>query len=535
MIAFKGHVVSRGRHDTPVEELVESPLELSEDLYRATIDAMCDPLHVVDRELRILLCNNCFRARLQEIGQRADPVGQKLFDVLPELPREVREEYRRVIETGEPLHSRDRVTFGDRTVSAETTKIPIKDSDGTVGRVVTIIRDISDRLRLEADLRSSAKMDAVGRLAGGVAHSFNNLLTVVKAHAKFARNALEKRSDIDEDIAEILRATERAENLIGQLLAFSRRQTIEPQQVDFSKILMSFDGLVRKIIPENIELVTLPGSGIWKVKIDRGQIEQVLLHLVVNACDAMARGGKLTLALENVILDQNAKKKFSESETGEYVCLSVADTGAGMSPEVRQNLFEPFFTTKDDSEGAGLGLAMVYGTVKQHNGHITVHSHPGSGSVIRVFIPRSRESVRRRAPSTPNLALSERNETVLVVEDEPQVRRVMIRILKKLGYTILEAGNGEEAIRVAAGVGGDIDLLLTDVVMPRMGGPELACELSRQRPGMPVLFVSGYPKGTLSHNGDLDSDVAFLKKPFTPTELAEKVREVLCGRGDGEP
>jgi CheY-like chemotaxis protein len=370
-------------------------------------------------------------------------------------------------------------------------------------------------------------MESVARLAGGLAHTFNNLLTVIQGHTEFAQKAAAKDAEVASDLTHVLEAAGRIKELVQQLLAFSRRQVLKPRNIELKEVLRDFDELIRRLIPEHIELVTLFGSGIWSVKADPAQLEQVLLMLSVNAIDAMPKGGTLTFELENRTVDQEFVASHRGLRSGSFVRLTVRDTGVGMTQEVRQNLFEPFFTTKDPVDAAGMGLSAVYGTIRQHQGAILVESEPGCGTAFHIYLPRSDDRDRPRPRPTPIDAIARSQETVLVVEDEPQVRRVMVRILEWLGYDILEAGNGEQALRVLDKTSKPIDLLITDVVMPRMGGIELAREFIKLRPETPVLFVSGYPRGTLTRDSELEPKAAFLKKPFDTMTFASKVREIL--------
>jgi CheY-like chemotaxis protein len=370
-------------------------------------------------------------------------------------------------------------------------------------------------------------MESVARLAGGIAHDFNNLMTAISAHAGFALRTIAPDSTAADDLEQVIEATKRAATLTRQLLAFSRRQVLEPRSVQLADLLPETARLVRRAIPESIELVTDPDPGLWNIKIDPTQIEQVLLILAVNASDAMPRGGSLVIEAVNTIVDEKFVAEHPGSTAGELVCLSVTDTGVGMNEEVMAHLFEPFFTTKEQGKGSGLGLATVYGTVKQHHGYITVESAPGKGSTFRIYLPRTLEPVEPNRVAAAIDALPRGTETILVVEDEPAVRRALVRILRRLGYTILQAANGEQARGVAEQVQGPLHLVVTDVVMPVMGGVELSRKLRERRPDLPVLFVSAYPKGSLTEDGELDADAPFLRKPFEPETLAVMVRRIL--------
>ena len=395
------------------------------------------------------------------------------------------------------------------------------------GALVAVVRDISERRRLEEQFRQAQKMEAVGQLAGGVAHDFNNLLTAISGYASLVRDALPATHPAREDIAQVLAAAERASNLTRQLLAFSRRQIIAPSVVSLNDIILNLGKMLRRLVSENIEMEIIPAAELGAVRVDPGQIEQVLTNLVVNAGDAMPGGGKLTIETANVTLDAEYARQHVGVTPGEYCLLAVSDTGCGMTDDVKARIFEPFFTTKP-GRGTGLGLATCYGIVKQSGGHIWVYSEPGKGTTFKIYLPRvpgqPTPSLKREEP----LPLLRGQQTVLLVEDEPAVRSFAARILRELGYSVLEAANGSEALRLATEkADAPIHLLLTDVVMPQMGGEQLARRLKAIHPEMKVLYISGYTVNAIVHQSQLDEGVAFLQKPFTTAALAEKVREVL--------
>jgi len=404
------------------------------------------------------------------------------------------------------------------------------------GENLMACEDISDLKRaeeekavLEEQLRQSQKMEAVGRLAGGIAHDFNNLLTIIKGYSQLSLLELKEGDILKGNIEEIQKAAERAATLTAQLLAFSRRQVMQMKVFNFNTALRDLDNMLRRVIGEDIELVTILADDLGKTKADPGQIEQVIMNLAVNARDAMPSGGKLIIETANVEFDENYPRVHAAMTPGRYVMLSVSDTGFGMTPEVRERLFEPFFTTKEKGKGTGLGLSTVYGIVKQSGGYIWVYSEPGQGTTVKIYFPRVDEEddalFRRDGVSS----IPQGSETVLVVEDEPSLRSLATHILRHQGYKVLEAADGEEALRVAQECIGEINLLLTDVVMPRMGGKELADRLQTLRPSVRVLFISGFPDDAIAHHGVITPGIAFLQKPFSPASLAQKVREVLDG------
>jgi CheY-like chemotaxis protein len=362
-----------------------------------------------------------------------------------------------------------------------------------------------------------------------VAHDFNNLLTVVLSCAEALLQDLGEGHPGAEDVREIRGAGERARDLTRQLLAFARRQVIAPVVLDLNDLLGDSEKLLGRVLGEDVELAVQLTPGLWPVRCDPAQIQQVVLNLAVNARDAMPRGGKLTLETSNLVLDEQHAAEMPGLAPGPHVLLAVSDSGQGMTPEARAHLFEPFFTTKPPGQGTGLGLATVYGIVRQSGGHVRVHSEAGRGTTFRIYLPRTDAAPAPGSPP-PRPARSARgDETVLVVEDDPRVREVTVRALRGAGYRVLAAGDGREALAVAAAEAGPIDLLLTDVVMPELGGRQVAEALGSRHPAPRVLFVSGYTQDTIVHHGVLDAGVEFLPKPFTASVLLARVREVLDG------
>jgi len=386
--------------------------------------------------------------------------------------------------------------------------------------------DITERKRLQDMFLQSQKMEGIGRLAGGIAHDFNNLLLAITGYASFARDALSPGNPARRDIDKVLEAANRAATLTQRLLAFSRRQILNPQVINLNNLIHSLDEMLRRLIGEDIHLVIVPAPNLGAVQVDPSQIEQVIVNLAVNARDAMPDGGRLTIETANVTLDEKYPGQHLVPTPGHFVMLSISDTGIGMTKEVKEHLFEPFFTTKEVGKGTGLGLATVYGIVKQHQGHINVYSEPGQGTTVKVYLPR----VDGRAES-PGVEEEDHtpcgSETVLVVEDDSAVRRLLVRVLRELGYTVLEATHGGEALEVADEHAGNIHLLLTDVVMPEMNGKALADRLSARHPDLRVLYISGYTDNSIAERHIVDHSADFLEKPFTVATLARKVRQVL--------
>ena len=396
-----------------------------------------------------------------------------------------------------------------------------------------IIVDITDKKQLEGQLQQSRRMEAVGRLAGGIAHDFNNLLTIIKGYTELALMRAKGLPELRSDIERIEDASERAAGLVRQLLAFSRRQVMQPKVLDLNSIVVGLDKLLRRLMDEDIEMVTVANQTVGAIKADPGQIEQVIMNLVVNARDAMPDGGRLTVETSNAELDSMYARDHASVKPGRYVMLAVSDTGVGMSAETVAHIFEPFYTTKESGRGTGLGLSTAYGIVKQSGGYIWVYSELNHGTTFKVYLPRVEEAVEltRDTKSTPP-PIRERSgkETILLVEDEPELRELTRTVLTARGYKVIEAVNAEDAERLANesySRGAKIHLLLTDVIMPGVSGRELAKRVLARQPSVRVLYVSGYTYNVIAQNGTLERGVAFLQKPFSPSGLVEKVREVL--------
>jgi PAS domain S-box-containing protein len=394
-----------------------------------------------------------------------------------------------------------------------------------------IIVDITERKQLETQLQQARRMEAIGRLAGGIAHDFNNLLTIIKGYTELALKRPRISPELQADVERIEDASERASTLVRQLLAFSRRQVLQPKLVDLNSIVLGLDKLLRRLMDEGIQMSTVPGKNIGTIKADPGQMEQVIMNLVVNARDAMPNGGRLTVETANVDLDAAYASDHVTVKPGRYVMLAVSDTGTGMSPETVAHIFEPFYTTKESGRGTGLGLSTVYGIVKQSGGYVWVYSEPGRGSSFKVYLPRV-EQAPEALPAVRVASGEQRgSETILLVEDQPQVRELARMALSEKGYTVLATSSPEDAESACARHEAEIHLLLTDLIMPGITGRELAKRLTARHPKMRVLYMSGYTFGittqTGMQSGLLEDGVAFLQKPFTPSALGEKVREVL--------
>jgi len=417
----------------------------------------------------------------------------------------------------------------------EGTRLPLEISLSPLGGVpatgqLAVCRDASDRERLEAQLRQSQKMEAIGRLAGGIAHDLNNVLTVVRSFGELALEEVDPASPAHDHLTQVLRAAERSARLTRQLLAFSRRQPVVARFVTFNDVVRNTEVMLRRAAGEDVEFhIELQGEA-WSILVDPSHFEQVLLNLVVNARDAMNKGGALTITTDNVELDDEYARAHGVAlPAGPYAMLSVTDTGTGMTEEIRGRIFEPFFTTKGSDKGTGLGLSTCYGIVKQAGGVIWVYSEIGIGAAFKVYVPRTQAIAEQRAGTSPALRRVGGNETLLVVEDDSQVRRVLADTLSREGYRVIVAQHGLDALRLAEQNSGRFDMLVTDVVMPKMGGPELADRLRLARADLPVLFLTGYSEHAVVQHG-VQSGASLLEKPFSRQQLLERVRAILDGQ-----
>ena len=388
--------------------------------------------------------------------------------------------------------------------------------------------EIIERQRLEEELRQTQKMEAIGTLSGGIAHDFNNLLTVIRGYARMVLDRVQSDPDLRADVEQIDEAGARAAALTSQLLTFSRRQMLQPKVINLNSVVNDLEKMLRRLIGEHIELLTKVAGGIGNVKADPGQIEQVIMNLVVNARDAMPRGGRLVIETANVTLDAAYAREHIDVVAGEYVMLAVHDTGTGMAEEIKVHIFEPFFTTKERTRGTGLGLSTVYGIVKQSGGSIQVDSEVGKGTTFQIYLPRVHGKGEPASSASP-ANVHRGTETVLLVEDDDQVRHLAQHILRRCGYTVHVAANAEKAISFLERYQGSLDLLVTDVVMPGMSGAELAAYFTKQWPASKVLFMSGYTDDAIGDHGVLQEGINLLQKPFTPVTFGDKVREVLDG------
>ncbi len=445
----------------------------------------------------------------------------------PEFRQTIRDKFGECIRDGTSFDLELQVITGkNRIIWVRAIGNAERNTKGEITQVRGALQDIDERRKLQDQFRQSQKMDAIGRLAGGVAHDFNNLLTVILSYAALSMDGLKPGDPLLEDLQEIRTAGHRATELTKQLLAFSRQQVLQPQVIHLNESIASMKSMLGRLLGEDVELSVRTAEGIGRILADPGQIEQVVMNLSINARDAMPLGGKLTIETSNVVVDEEYAATRVDLLPGNYVLLAISDSGSGMDASTRARIFEPFFTTKDKGKGTGLGLSTVFGIVQQSGGSVGVYSEVGVGTTFKVYFPRTdRAATVSTRPAPPKMLRG--TETILLVEDEKQVRAVGSTILRRNGYYVLEASNGEEAVLIARGFKERIHLLLTDVVMPRMSGRLLSEQLAGERPEMKLLYASGYTDDAIVHHGVLDAGVAFLQKPFTAATLLSKVREVL--------
>jgi two-component system cell cycle sensor histidine kinase/response regulator CckA len=510
-------------HDLSEKRVAEAQLGKEKAFSDTLLESLPGPVYLIDAQGRFVRWN---RATEVATGYSASELANMMvLDLIPaETKGYIGEQLNAVFKDGKATSEGEIMSKDGTRTDFVLSGVRLQVGEETY--CIGLGMDITERKKLEAQLQQSQKMEAFGQLAGGVAHDFNNLLTVILGFSEILLSQFPKSDPKRNFLEQIHHAGERAASLTRQLLAFSRQQVLEPKVLNLNAIVNDTEKMLRRLIGEDVELVAVLSPTLSPVKVDPGQIDQVIMNLAVNARDAMPQGGTLTIETQNVELDEAYAKTHSEVQPGRFVLLAMTDTGSGMTPEVKARIFEPFYTTKDVGKGTGLGLAVVQGIVKQSRGSIEVYSEVGSGTTFKIYIP----AVQERPTSLSSSGLTKPilgTETILLVEDEDAVRELTALALQGSGYTVLKESRGKDALRLMEGRTERIDLLVTDVVMPEMSGSKLAEALQSRYPGLKVLFLSGYMDDAVFRHGILQDKVAFLQKPFTVTSLAKKVREVL--------
>jgi two-component system cell cycle sensor histidine kinase/response regulator CckA len=519
------------QHDITDRLATEEALRHSEQRFRALVENSEDSIQLATARGTLLYVSPSTERLFDRPA--AEIVGRNVFELVHADDRErLTEQWQRCLDHPRAaIRGEFRLPRTDRFI--EAVRVNHLDDPG-LKAVVTICREVTERRRLETRVHQTQRLEAIGRLAGGIAHDFNNILSAIHGFASMVHTELPDRDPLRSDMQEILKAVERAANLTRQLLAFGRRQVLQPKVIDVATYVRDLERMLRRIVGEDVEFALRLDDSVVTAKADPGQLEQVLINLVVNARDAMPTGGRITIEAANVTVGNGDGREGAELAPGRYAMLAVSDTGMGMSKKVQDHIFEPFFTTKQSGQGSGLGLSTVFGIVKQSGGHIFVESDPGNGSTFRIYFPASRERPTKVVTSSnlPPMRLAG-VETILLVEDESAVRTFVARSLRQQGYQVLDASNGGEALVVAEQHTGVIHLLLTDVIMPRMSGKQLSERLRALRTDVRVLYMSGYAEEIIAPHGVLEAGAAFIEKPLTAEALGRKVREVLDGRATG--
>ena len=511
---------------------VEAALRECEEHYRRLAELSSDAI-AIHSQGKIVDVNTS-GAKLLGVSSPEELIGTPVLNLVHPDYREIVQARIRQTQEEEgptPLLAMKLLRLSGEAIDVEVKSIGITYQGQPATQV--IVRDIAERQQADAALRQSEeqlrraqKVEVMGRLAGGVVHDFNNLLTAILGYSELLLRRLHQDDPLRRYVIEIQKAGEWAAALTRQLLAFSRKQMPQPKVLDLDQAVAEMNKLLRRLIGENIELVTMLNSAGGLIEADAGQIEQVILNLAVNARDAMPQGGKLIIETARISLDEDYASQHVGVRPGPYILLAVSDTGHGMDAETKARIFEPFFTTKEEGKGTGLGLSTVYGIVKQAGGNIWVYSEVGRGTTFKVYLPQIKAGVASSVPAPPT-QVPQGTETILLVEDETIVRRLVREVLTMNGYTVLEAADGQEALGICEQHEGPIHLLITDIIMPQMSGRELAERLRLLHPEIKALYISGYTESAIVHHGVLDAGVPFLQKPFTPGALPVKVREVL--------
>ncbi len=517
----------------------EEALAQSEAKMRHILDSVDEGFIVIDQGYRIVSANRAF-CNLAGLPE-AQVIGRQCHEISHHSARPcylLGEDcpVKQTFETGkvhDALHTHKDISGAPYTAELKT--YPFVKASGTISSVIVTITDVTEKHQLQEQLAQSQKMESVARLAGGMAHDFNNMLGVIIGHSELALKQVNPSQPLFTGLQEIRKAAERSAGLTRQLLAFARKQTVSPRVLDLNETVAGTLKMLRPLIGEDIDLVWRPGDCVWPVMMDPSQIDQILANLCVNARDAISGVGRISIETGMITYDPGYCARHPEPVPGKYVSLTVSDDGCGMDRETQSRIFEPFFTTKEIGKGTGLGLAMVYGIAKQNKGFINVYSEPGQGTVFKLYLPQhaaENEAAQQQDQASPEPG---GHETILLVEDEPSILNMAKSMLESFGYRVLSASTPAGAIHLANAHGAEIDLLIVDVIMPEMNGPDLAKQVVSFYPDMVCLFMSGYPGDVIAHHGVLDEGVNIIKKPFSTQDLAAKVREVLDAHGTIEP
>ena len=513
--------------DITERKRAEEALRASQQIIEEIINAIPVRVFWKDKNLVYLGCNAVF-ARDAGFADPKDIIGKDDYQMgWRDQAEKYRGDDRQVIESGCPklFIEEPQTTPEGNTITLLSSKLPLRNSKGEISGILGTYMDITERKRLEAQLSQSQKMETVGKLAGGIAHEFNSILTAIIGQSELLLGDLPAGSPLAKNATEISKAAGRAATLTRQLLAYGRKQFLQPEALDLNRVIASMEAMFHHLMGVDVVTQIVTAAGLKAVRADAGQIEQVIMNMALNARDAMPNGGKLTLETANVSFGQESVGRDAELKPGDYVMLAITDTGAGMSAEVRAHVFEPFFTTKGVGQGTGLGLSTCYGIIKQSGGHISVYSEPARGTTFKIYLPQVEQQTKIPIQRFDSSDLPRGTETILLVEDDPALREMAATLLRRLGYTVLAADNGLEALRLTHQKStGYIDLLFTDVVMPQMSGKELSDRIHALHPNTKILFTSAYTESAIVHQGALNPGVELLQKPFTPSALAHKVR-----------
>ncbi|MRR16671.1 MAG: PAS domain-containing sensor histidine kinase [Deltaproteobacteria bacterium] len=512
--------------DITVRKQSEDDVRKSEERYRTIFESTATANILMAQDLTILMANDDFAGLSGYSKQELEgKIKLTAFADGHDLTRVMSYDKMRRLDPGSALSSNE-FRFTSRSGEVREVFVSVAVIPKTNESVVSLV-DLTERRHLETQLIQSQKMESVGRLAGGVAHDFNNMLSVIIGNTEIAMLTVDPASPLRRTLQDIMSAGLRSADLTRQLLAFARKQTASPRVLNLSDTVTGMLKMLQRLIGENIHLIWMPGQNLWKVKIDPSQVDQILVNLTVNARDAIGQKGKITIETSNASCDEGYRNGFADFTAGDYVELSIRDDGCGMEKHTLANIFEPFYTTGKNGQGTGLGLATVYGIVKQNGGFIDVRSEPGQGSIFRIYLPRYTDTSSEATDDESDTPIPGGTETVLIVEDEETVLKLGRAMLETLGYNVLEAKSADQALKLAGEYAGKIDLLLTDVIMPDMNGKELAERILAVKPGLKCLYTSGYTADVIAHQGILDKRVQFISKPFSLKDLAAKIREAV--------